>query len=71
MSPFLALIRDRLSTIATQAATSADALADGACLDLDAHALADLLFSLDALAARVGRICDRLASALDPARIAG
>jgi hypothetical protein len=51
MSRSLPRIRDRLFCIATTAATAAEALADGDCLDLDAHALADTLFSLDVEAA--------------------
>jgi hypothetical protein len=71
MSQFIPAIRHQLTAIATTAATAADALADGDCLDLDPYALADLLLTLDGVAARVGGICDRLAGALDPARIAG
>jgi hypothetical protein len=70
-SQLIPAIRERLLSIATQAATAADALADAEAIDLDPHALADMLLRLDSVAARVSGICDRLAGALGPARIAG
>jgi hypothetical protein len=69
MSQFLPLIRSRLHAIAEQAAAAADALGDGGAIDLSPSQLADLLAVADGLAARVGAVCDRLATAMDPARI--
>jgi hypothetical protein len=72
MSQFLPLIRARLSAIATQAATAAEAIeADGDALDLLPRQLAELLFELDCAGAKITYVVERLGSALDPARIAG
>ena len=49
-----------------------DVVADDADpLDLTPHTLAEMLQELDGVAACVGGIVERLAGAMDPARIAG
>jgi hypothetical protein len=63
MSQFLPLIRDRLSSIAAQAATAGEALdQDGDAISLDSCHFAELLRDLDGAAARIGAICERLAA---------
>jgi hypothetical protein len=69
ISQLLPLIRDRLDKIAVQAATAAEALDDADCIDLDSRQLADLMWELDSLAARVSAIVERLSGAMDPARL--
>jgi hypothetical protein len=71
MSQFLPLLRGRLSQIARTAATAAKALHDTDTLDLPGAHLAGLLREMDGVAAGVGGITDRLANAIEPARIAG
>jgi hypothetical protein len=72
MSQFLPLIRDRLSSIAAQAATAAEALdQDGDAISLDSRHYAELLLTLDCAGAKITYVVERLGSALDPARIGG
>jgi hypothetical protein len=70
-SQFLPLLRSRLTSIAEQAAAAAEALSPdtASAIELSPRQLADLLQVLDGLAVRVGAVCDRLAGAMDPARI--
>jgi hypothetical protein len=60
-----------MASIATQAARVAEAPEDAGCIDLDPYQLGEILVSLDSAAARIGGVCDRLAEAMDQARIAG
>jgi hypothetical protein len=70
MSQFLPLIRSRLLAIAEDAAAAALALEDAEAVERDARQLADVLQVLDCAGAKVAGACERLASALDPQRLA-
>ena len=71
MSQFLPHIRQRLLLIAESAAAAVEALSDAGAIDLPARHLAELLVDLDRADAKLTAVCERLAGALDPQRIAG
>jgi hypothetical protein len=60
-------LRDRLNSIGAAAGTAADALDDGAAIDLPEGVLAGILSELVSLDGRLDLALDRLADALDPA----
>ncbi len=62
-------IRNRLESLAAQALTTADVLADVDRLDLDGDELARLLGVLDGLALRLDRVAGKLAGGVDPTRM--
>jgi hypothetical protein len=67
----ISAIRSRLETLAAQALTTADVLADVERLDLSGDELARLLGVLDGIALRLDRVAGKLAGAVDPARLPG
>jgi hypothetical protein len=62
-------IRNRLESLAAQALTTADVLADVDRLDLAGDELARLLGVLDGLALRLDRVAGKLAGGVDPTRM--
>jgi hypothetical protein len=69
MSQFLPLIRSRLLSIAEDAAAAVEALEDAEAVEVDARQLADVLQVLECAGTKVTSACERLAGALDPARL--
>ncbi len=67
----ISAIRNRLESLAAQALTTADVLADVDRLDLSGDELARLLGVLDGLALRLDRVTGELAGGMDPTRLPG
>jgi hypothetical protein len=67
----ISAIRSRLESLAAQALTTADVLADVDRLDLSGDELARLLGVLDGIALRLDRVAGKLAGGVDPARLPG
>ncbi len=67
----ISAIRSRLESLAAQALTTADVLADVDRLDLSGDELARLLGVLDGVALRLDRVAGKLAGGVDPARLPG
>ena len=59
-------LRHHLDTISAATATAAEALGDGAALDLPPSVLAELLLEVETLAGRLDLVLDRLATSADP-----
>jgi hypothetical protein len=59
-------LRHHLDTISASATTAAEALFDGAALDLPRSVLAELLLEVGTLAGRLDLVLARLADAVDP-----
>jgi hypothetical protein len=67
----ISAIRTRLESLAAQALTTADVLADVDRIDLSGDELARLLGVLDGIALRLDRVAGKLAGGVDPARLPG
>jgi hypothetical protein len=59
-------LRHTLDAISAATATAAEALGDGAALDLPPSVLAELLLEVETLAGRLDLVPARLADAVDP-----
>jgi hypothetical protein len=59
-------LRQRLDAISASTATAAEALGDGAALDLPSSVLAESLLEVEMLAGRLDLVLARLADAVDP-----
>jgi hypothetical protein len=67
----ISAIRTRLESLAAQALTTADVLAEVDRIDLSGDELARLLGVLDGIALRLDRVAGKLAGGVDPARLPG
>jgi hypothetical protein len=67
----ISAIRTRLESLAAQALTTADVLADVDRIDLSGDELSRLLCVLDGIALRLDRVAGKLAGGVDPARLPG